>query len=233
MATGTTLLALVSMLRAELGHSQSTALGVDKVDGLKELLRSKQKFYYDEHDWSHLRVRRDVDLEAGSRYYDFPSDLDFERIEVAKVLWSASWIPVQYGIDMADYSAYDSDSDERADPMQKWMGIDAGSGFQVEVWPIPATATTLRFTGIKALPALVSNDDTAALDDLLLVYSVAADELEKGEKKNARSKRLMADRRFITLKGQKSKVGSEPVVPGGGRRDARQAQTLRVVYARE
>lgn len=232
MARGTTLLRLVEMLRAEMGHSLSTALGVDKVENLKQLLRSTQEFFYDEYDWPHMRVRRDIDLEAGSRYYDLPADLNFERVERTDVRWASVWLPIRYGITMADYSAYDSDDDDRADPVAAWSVIDAGGGVQAEVWPIPATATTLRWTGIKALPALTSNSDVAALDDLLIVYQTAADELLKADKKNAGLKQRKAEKRLWQLRGQGIKANAAPTVPGSGSRDPRSNQSLRVVYAR-
>jgi hypothetical protein len=46
-----------------------------------------------------------------------------------------------------------------------------------EVWPVPALAQTLRFTGQRPVRALSADTDNADLDDVLLVLSVAFDRL--------------------------------------------------------
>lgn len=55
-----------------------------------------------------------------------------------------------------------------------------------EVWPVPASSSTVRFTGQDQLLPLVQNTDVCSLDDLLIVYGVASEEATVKERANAR-----------------------------------------------
>jgi hypothetical protein len=54
-----------------------------------------------------------------------------------------------------------------------------------ELWPIPQTAQTIRFTGQRSLNPLVLDTDQADLDDILLIKGVAAQELARRESSDA------------------------------------------------
>jgi len=216
MARGKTLNQLVEQLRAEAGYNTSPATGVGSLAMLQQALRRAQEELYDEVAWPFFNARRDKTLAVGQRYYDFPSDLPFQNVADVRTLFADSWLPVTFGITMDHYSIHDSDdSDDRADPVQRWNVIDTGSGEQIEVWPIPATAGTLRLHGRRTLAALIANDDTADLDDILIVLRAAASVLAERAPTRAQEKLAGATARLNTLRQRMIRSGSEPVVPGG------------------
>lgn len=218
MARGAQLQSLVSYLRAEAGLSQKVSVGTDQEDKLKHLLRRTQETLYDAHDWTFLQHFFSKALSAGQRYYDMPSGLaDTRIVEAAIDDGSEEPRPVDYGIGFAEYATYNSDEDERADPVERWdFRRTSATATQIEVWPIPASSNqTLRFKGIRSLPALTANTDTAALDDHLIVLFAAAEIMASQENKGASLKLQLATDRLNVLKG----LHAGPVKPfqmGGG-----------------
>lgn len=216
MARGTQLIQLVEMLKAEAGHSTRVNVGVDKLPEIKQILRRTQETLYDESDWPFLRVAPYKDLAAGQRYYDFPADLDLERVEQAAVWYSGTPKPIIRGIGFDEYAQYDSENDERADPVLKWDVRWTGSAEQIEVWPIPSSDDQqLQFIGIRPLRALVSDSDVADLDDQLIVLYAAAELLARQGSKDAQAKLGAAQARFARLKGR-VKGASEMTTLGTG-----------------
>lgn len=224
MARGKTLDTLVADVRAETGYNTSTSTGVGSLAAIQQAVKFAQEELYDEYDWPFLRCRRDKTLNAGQRYYDWPADLNYDRITSMSVLFSGIWTPVEHGISMDDYSVFDSDNDERTDPVRKIDIIDIGSGEQFEVWPLPATAGTIRFEGYKALTNLVSGNDTAVLDDILIVKRAATNIVYPKDNDLGRQKNFEFERRMTTLRKNSVIPNARPVVPGGAgtaRRDPR------------
>lgn len=221
MARGKQLSQLVDMLRAETGQSTSVSVGVSKLPELKQLLRRTQETLYDAYDWPFLRVQPFKNLSAGARYYDFPTDLNMERVEEVVVWWNGEPFPLTRGIGFENYAAYDSANDERTDPVTHWDVRWTGSAEQVEVWPIPATTYTttnkyrLQFKGIRPLRTMVSDSDVADLDDQLIVLFAAAEILARQKSEDAQAKQAKAVERFNTLKGR-TRGGSSMFVLGGG-----------------
>lgn len=213
MARGTTLGQLVTMLREECGHATSAALGQNTLPRMKRVLQRTQEFLWGDHAWPHLRVYREETLQAGQRYYTFPSDLAFDRVENVHIRWDDTWQPVCYGIELDHYNAQDPELDDRDDPVLRWQAHEDG---QFEVWPLPATnGLRLRFEGIKKLSKFVDDSDRADLDDNLLVLFAASEILAKQKGGDAQGKARLAGRLYTQLKGQQSKTTM--FVMGGGR----------------
>lgn len=215
MARGRTLGQLTTQLRSLLGHERSPAAGAAFADHYKEAIKSAQEELYDEFSWPFLYARRDKNVGAGQRYYDFPVDMPLENIAQVQVLWNGTYCDIEYGISTADYSVHNSDEDERADPVEKWQALNTGT-VQYELWPLPATAVTdgLRFHGKKALASLVNSHDIADLDDRLICYRAAVI-LVNDEKRAAKFKGMERER-MLTLTGRLANpAGSGPVVMGG------------------
>jgi hypothetical protein len=214
MARNVQLTRLVSDLRSESGLSSKVSVGVDQEDALKQTLRRVQEFLYDDFDWPHMFIRPTKTLSAGSRYYDFPSNLNMERVG-SIVVWDAGTPrPLDRGIEWADYAQYNSDSGDRGDPVQKWDVRHTGSAEQIEVWPIPSSTTAfLQFEGIKTLGALTSGTDTADLDDKLIVLFAAAEVLARKKSEDASAKLDLARQRYSRLKGLSR--GNRPTVAIG------------------
>ncbi len=108
MARGVALSQLVTDLRLETGRSSTAIANADEKAQLEYLLRSKQKFYYDDYDWPHLNVYRRLTPVANQRFYTFPTDMNFEAVRGLFVKDSSNYIPLVRGVDFSHYNAHDS-----------------------------------------------------------------------------------------------------------------------------
>lgn len=210
MARGKTLLKLLQDLRAEIRASGNAAHNASSREGHVQILQRMQEDIYDRHDWPLLRIERNLDLQAGQRYYDTPTDINMDRLEAIEVRYGQQWCTLSYGIGAEHYSAWDSDLDERSWPVECWQIYE---GEQIEVWPIPADNVDtvsldgrLKLTGIKALPPLVADTDVAVLDDRLIVLYAAAELLAASGAKDAPIKLEAARQRERMLTSNTSKV---------------------------
>jgi hypothetical protein len=218
MSRGTPLAKALLMLKAELGMEQILSTGRSAVDTeLLVLLDNTQTLLSDTHDWPFLRSSFDVSITAGTadanRYYDFPTTLSLERPVTAEALWSDRWHPVNYGIDSCHYNSMSSGDGGvtvvQSDPIAQWKWKD-GDDTKFEIWPLPQSNTTLRFTGQLKLNALtnVTTDGPIQydmlkelqLDDLLIVYFAAADKLARMKKSDSSMKLSKAQERLSFLK---------------------------------
>lgn len=228
MARGTQLLRLIADLRAETGRTQNVAAGVDEVENLKVVLQRNQELLYDEYEWPHLRVERTIDLAAGQRYYDFPADLNFDRVMDIKLKYNNVYTDVERGIGFDDYSIYDSNATppERSFPTLKWDVRETGTVEQLEAWPVPNQAAKLHFFGTKKLAPLIQEDDRADLDDRLIVLFSAAEILARQKSNDARNKQSQAERRLMMLR-RNSQSGSKMVQVGLGNRAGDQSNRMK------
>lgn len=209
MARNVSLGVLIDDLRAEAGHSLQANLGTAMRDVLIKVLQRQQRRLWEDHDWTFLRVHRDVAVQAGQRYYNFPADLTIERIEKVEFKYGDRWIPMEYGIGRTQYDQYDSDRGIRAFPVERWQEHEND---QLEVWPVPSQNGSLanasdmvRFHGIRKLRPLVDESDVADLDDTLLVLFSAAEILAREKSADASIKLQMAEKHYQRLKGRNAK----------------------------
>jgi hypothetical protein len=204
MARNSNLGTMTAMLRKECRYASDSSAGQSKNPALKELLKRTYIMLYDDHDWPHLTsVWEDKAIVAGSRFYDFPANINMENAVKVFHRYQQVWQPVEEGFDTRAYNIVDSDIDERRDPVQAWRVYD---GTQFEVWPIPQTNGTLRFVGKKALPVFEADEDVCLLDDHLVVLFAAAEEL--ADKKRGEALKAMAERRLAQVKSQMNKTPS-------------------------
>lgn len=218
MARGTTLGEMVTMLREEIGDATSAALGQNNLPHLKRILQRTQEFLWNDHNWAHLRVYREEQLQAGQRYYSFPTDLAFDRVENTHVRYDENWRTVVYGIELQHYNVSDPALDQREDPIERWQAYEND---QYEVWPMPSTNDcTIRFEGIKKLSPFIADSDTADLDDNLIVLFAATEILARRDAKDAKAKENLATRLYNRLKGQQT--GKKGMIIMGGGRDPNQ-----------
>jgi hypothetical protein len=204
MARGTSLQEMVTMVREEAGHSTSAALGQNTVDGLKHKIRRQQEILWLENEWPHLRVHREIELQAGSRYYNPPADLSMNhRIDLVEVRYDEEWRLVEHGITADHYNYLDPEKDDRDDPVRSWQVYEAE---QLEFWPIPATnGIRIRLRGTRNLRPLIANDDVCDLDDQMIVLFVASELCAKQNQRDADSKLALARNLLNRLKGVQSK----------------------------
>lgn len=216
MARGTQLLELIAQLRAETGRTQNVAVGVDEKENLKRMLQRVQETLYDDNAWEHLNINRKITLAQGQRYYDLPSDLNFDKISNVKLKYGGNFVDFPRGIEFNDYSTYDSMSDEQSSPARKWDIRYTGSGEQLEVWPIPSSnGDEIHIFGTLALPALVQESDRAVLDDIMIVLYAAAEILSRQKSPDAQAKLELGNKRKLKLLGNAS-TGKPPVQIGLG-----------------
>lgn len=216
MARGRTLGELITKLRIAARYDPNPALSKNMVALFTQTLQDTQERLYDEFNWPFLKVQRDKALAPGERYYDVPADMNLERIIAVDVLVGGIWQPVERGISLDDYSNCNSDLDARRDPVERWDVVDTGDGEQIEVWPVPASAGTLRFSGIRKLKALVDESDRADLDDQLIVSFSAAEVLAGRNDNEAQLKLSQGTNRLKLLQGRTTKTRRNGFVLGGG-----------------
>jgi hypothetical protein len=210
VAVGTQFLVLVTMLRAELGRADSIAVGVDDTARLKHHINRAYANRVERHNWPHLRRTFDpVPLNAGQRYYSFPSGLNFDRIEKAWTWWNATPVPIKKGITVDQYAVYDSTDDVRSSPVQRWDVRSIGSATQFEVWPLPAdNYQRITFMGVRSVAKLVNDSDLCVLDDYLIVLDAAA-AIEKDPQK--RSVKLLEAKERYEIVSANAQSAEEPV----------------------
>lgn len=202
MAIGKRLVEIRKLLKAELGDVLTPGVNSSNDAGYNLLLANKQEFFYQSFDWPHLRVKIDVALSAGTRYYDFPLDqLEMTKAWTADVLFGNRWMPVEKGIEEVNFNTFNSDLNMKADFVRRVDLYNQGAVQQLEVWPIPATGQTLRLTGIRPLNVLQSDDDTADLDHLVLVLFCAAEILSLRKQSNAQAKLSQATQILNRVRG--------------------------------
>lgn len=215
MARGTTLTNLLARLKAELGYSQDASATASDAT-LTLLLANKQRWLCGEFDWPFLDHKWDISLAAGSRFVSLPTatsttddlgatlSINFERPVHVSVNWANWWQPVFEGIDDRELNMRRSSQGEAQDPVQKWrMTTDtseAASADKIEVWPIPASAQTLRIQGQREPIALTSANEKADLDDTLLVLFVAAELLARQDQHDAQLKAGLAQKRLASVR---------------------------------
>lgn len=228
---GKTLGQLVDDLRVEVGMDPNPALSLNIVPKLKLTLRREQERLYEDFNWPFLRIRVDVPLAAGQRYYDVPDELDLERIEKIEYYWGTRWQDLTRGIGQEQFTIYNSDEDVRVEPAYRWDVLDTGSGPQIEIWPVPPVDDRLvRFTGIRKLTDLVSDSDKADLDDRMLVLFAASEFISDGNK--AAEKRAKALDLYTTLKARSTQTRSNAFSLGGPPPDPHLYPRIQVAYVR-
>lgn len=236
MARGQTLVNLLDGLRVACRMSLTPAHNNQHRDAQIRALQLKQEWFWGDFAWPHLRVERFLNLQAGQRFYDMPDDLDIDRISHVEVRFGQAYLPVRWGIDASHYAAFDSELDQRSDPVIRCKLVEDE---QLEVWPIPQTdfdATTLegrlKITGIRTLNALVADADRADLDDQLLIQSCAADYLAATGAKDAQLKLDEANRLYLKLKGRLTKRKVFTIGTGRRANDTRPVRIPIAVYNR-
>lgn len=175
MARGTALSTLVEMVKAELMADIDDAVAPGGDATIKLQLAMQQKWLALRYEWPFMEDEAEVSLVAGTRLYTLPTTLDFAKPVKAECYWGELWNEVQLGIEsVRDYNFLNPALNQRSDPVERWRMFRDSSTLKFEVWPIPATAGTFKFTGQIVVPALAADGDTAILDDILIVQFTAA-----------------------------------------------------------
>ena len=209
MARGIALSQLLEDLKHEVGHSIATGAGGDADARLKYLLKRKQAFLYDDYDWRFLHDIVTATASASGRFITFPTDTSPETIDAIYRLEGGSTIPLLRGISIEHYGIHNSlaGTPEEADPIRRFDYGDDGGTAKIELWPIPATDATLYFDNKRPLGALSADNDTADLDDQLIVLFTAVDILKRAKHADWEDKLGEANARYVTLKTRYKPAG--------------------------
>jgi hypothetical protein len=208
---GVTLAELVRRLRVQLSHSANVAHGLATQENLEEHLRMAQDWLWDNHDWEHLDVSRDIVMANGTRYYSVPSDMVAERVNNISFKDGSDWVPVCYGIEPEDFNVYDSDAGIKSWPVMKWRfaeRLNPSSAERIEVWPIPSqngNTTTkvgcLRLRGIRTMVPMVTSSDKCELDSNLIVLTAAIRLVARQNQQDAERLSVEAEKLRLRLQG--------------------------------
>jgi len=237
---GQTLATLRTQLKAELRDTQEVNSTLD-VEYNYSLIKAQNQLTAD-YDWTYLNSRWDLSLPITTRYATLPTSdirgraatINFNRpVEVARrfdISPNRFWVGIDYGIGTKEYNARNSDLGVIADPIQKWQFAtnisESTNPNQIEVWPVPASNQTIRFTGQRDVLAVVDDNDPFDLDDLLIVYFVAADYLAYRGQSNAVVVQRKAQEILARLRGGYP-VDSEPIVLG--RKRTYQKENVKII----
>jgi len=237
MSRGTTLVNLRNMLLAEIGDSNTP--NTTRTLELNTLLSNKQKWLASEYSWPFLEQRWDQNVNSGQQYPTLPTvnddalgetvAINFERPVLAEVFWNQVYDEIFYGIGSEEYNFMNFALQQQTDPIQRWRfrtdTSEATAPDTFEVWPVPVTPQTVRFTGQRALTTLTADSDKADLDDMLLVYFAAAEILSRAKQMDSQLKLAMAKQRLEKLRGAYP-VRTQEVVLGQGRKDFREQRRI-------
>lgn len=214
MATGKTLGHVLTKTLHEIGKSSQSALNIDARETLKSFIVDEQERLVDEYQWLSFVGDEDgryfdIELVAGERYYDWPDNFDWKTLRGVAYLLNGTWVPVDYGITLQDYSAFNPENDERSEPTQKW---DFHTEEQIEIWPLPSSnGGTVRLEG-RGLPNMtVSEALVLSIDSIALQKFAAASYLRSKTDETGESRRLGDIRyaeglgRIRTLKARRGK----------------------------
>jgi hypothetical protein len=226
-----TLATVTSMVKAETGKSLATTSTSQDTE-IYQIIYDVQQWLASEYDWPFLRNRWDVACPAGSRYLNMPTQntlgasatINFERAGDLQVYtkWNNLWQDVNYGIEeQAQFNYIDSDRGMVLDPVQNWQ-FDDESKF--EIWPINATATTVRFVGQRLVtdlrttvtPLVWNTSAVLDLDDLMVTYFAAGEYMVRANQQ-AIAKDLLAraQTRMTMIRSTYPKKQKPPVIVGG------------------
>lgn len=196
---GDTLGTLVEEVQYELVQVASPAVGQNFREHIKARIRREYRRLYNDFDWPHLLVWRDLETAAGQRYYDFPTGTSLETVIRIYRWWGNEYVEIERGFEPTVYNAFNSDDDIRSDPVMRWRPYES----QMEVWPIPASNDIpLRFVCKKAFTPLVEEDDVCDLDTDLVVLHAAAQLARKYDNDDAAIILARAKQHYDTLKSR-------------------------------
>jgi len=204
------------MVRDEARLSSNTSRGTDHRANIVRLIQRHYQTLADSYDWQHLELKRleaFKQLAASQRYYDFPVNLNTEKIASAWYQHGNIWTQLDYGISLENYNAQDSDAGQTSNIVNNW---DYFGQTQFEVWPMPASADgKVLFSGLKKVEQLSNDDSQADIDDILISLYVSAEILAgNGQQAAAQAKIEAASARLSQMRS--AKASKIRVKIGGG-----------------
>jgi hypothetical protein len=198
MRVGVPLSEMRRELLAETFQSLTPAQTTSSTQFYNYALDRVQREQWNDIEWPHLTIYKDLPMVAGQRYYDYPTQLPFDSIFRIWRPQGVNWVTLDYGITPATYAAQGGEF-VQAWPPQRWRNCAAydeinqatDPAAQFEIWPIPPASYpySVRIEGNAPLNALVEDTDVCVIDATLVVMFAAA-ELLAGMKSESASLKL-------------------------------------------
>jgi len=179
-------------------------MGRDEETKLVRIINRYYETLWGAYKWPHLNQEDEttVEIQAGLNRYSVPAGFNQEGVTAIEYYDNGDWIPLDRGIGAAEYSAYDPNENQRNDPIlrYKWMYADGGAS-ELEVWPLPASDSFLKFIGRRVFTPLVAMTDICLLDDNLIILFAAAELLAADKSPRANKVESEATKLFAKLTG--------------------------------
>ena len=198
MRVGVALSELRRELLAETFQSLAPAQTTSSTPYYNYALDRVQREQWNDIEWPHLTIYKDIPMVAGQRYYSYPPQLPFDSIFRIWYPQGVGWVPLDYGINPQTYATMGGEL-VQAWPPRRWRNCAAyneatgttSAAAQFEVWPIPPgnLQYSLRIEGNAPLNPLLEDTDTCVIDATLVVMMAAA-ELLAGMKSESASLKL-------------------------------------------
>lgn len=226
------------MVLAEIGDYGNS--NTTRTQQINILVDNKQKWLSSQYDFPFLEHFFDVNINPGQQYATLPVNyaddsqqafaINFERPVKASVYWNEVYDDMEYGIGQDEYNWMNVALGQQTDPIQRWRLVTDASepahANQFEVWPVPVTPQTVRFTGQRLVQELAGDLDKADLDDMLLVYFVAGELLLADKQAAVANLKLkMAQERLEKLQ-RVYPVRERSVVLGQGKQNWREQRRV-------
>jgi len=218
-----TLRQMLTRLRAEARLSANVAHGAHLEAGHITLLERVQDDLYLANDWPMLQITETVNVPAGVRYSTYPTNIAFEGISRAFAKTSTGdWHELTYGVGVEQLIASDSDAGATGDEVTHWQNYIAPSANPLtqnmfELWPVPAAAVDVRFTGKRTLQPLVNPDtDYSTIDGPVIFLTAAAELLAAQKAEDASLKLRAAAHRMELLRRRQTAPDNRRISLSGG-----------------
>jgi hypothetical protein len=222
MAYTAPLSTLILNLKFELGASSSPAAGINQQDQLIYMLNRAQEQIAIDFEWPLFTVDRDIPIVVGTRYYAYPTDLDYSSVERVWLVWNTLYGEMSYGIGPEQFALFNSNTGFTSWPVERWMH-NADSGL-FELWPVPseappATPTSqaalIRMRGTKLYTTMVNPSDQSTFPATAIVLYAASEILMRAKDDSAQAK-LAAGQAYIRRLKVRQNKKKQPFVLGGG-----------------
>ena len=208
METGIILSELRRRLMAETFQSLSPNQTTSSAPFYNYQLDRVQREQWNDIEWPHLTIYKDIPMVQGQRYYAYPPQLPFDSI--FRIWWpqGVTWVPLDYGINPQTYATMGGEF-VQAWPPRRWRNFpsfDETTGktspaAQFEVWPIPGPSLpfSLRVEGNAPLNPLIEDTDVCVIDANLIVMFAASEILamQKSESASLKLQKAQQYRRML------------------------------------
>ena len=194
MRVGVPLSELRRELLAETFQSLNPAQTTSSTPYYNYALDRVQREQWNDIEWPHLTIYKDMPMVIGQRYYDYPPQLPFDSIFRIWRPEGVNWVPLGYGINPSTYATMGGEN-VQAWPPQRWancahfdeVNMRTLPAAQFEIWPTPGPSLPfdIRVEGNAPLNPLIEDTDICVIDATLIVLFAAAEVLAQQKSESA------------------------------------------------